>query len=427
MNQPPSAWTTTLPTETLPSHVIERLRALATGSESPVSAYLYDIDVATCRAQTLRDALPGWAEIFYAVKANSYLPVLNALATSVDGFEVASPREAELAAAAAREAGKQVRLVAGGPGKSEAMLARLVGLGAGIINVESILEMHRLCRVAQAAGRRIPVTLRVNPAKVSLTGSLQMGGARTQFGIEEPGVPAALTAARSLPALDVVGFHFHAVSNNLDALGHVAYVRWCLDWSTHTAAAHGIDLRVVNVGGGLGVPFEGGPAFDLDLFANGVHRLHPPAGTRLLFEPGRWLVADCGYYAAEIIDLKQAYGSWFAVLRGGINHFLLPASWEIAHNFTVIPDERWPYACERPEVRDSPVTVVGELCTPEDMLARDVMVERLRPGDVIVFPLAGSYGWEFALHEFLAHPRAPRLAVRDQEAQAKLAHADPIP
>ena len=95
-----------------------------------------------------------------------------------------------------------------------------------------------------------------------------------------------------------------------------------------------------------------------------------------------------------------------------INHFLRPVSDQTAHNFTVVPVERWPYACPRPEVRNAPVTVVGELCTPADVLARDVAVDRIRPGDVAVFPRVGSYGWELALQEFLGHPRADRMTVQ---------------
>ena len=368
-------------------------------------AYVYDLDVAAGRARRLREALPGWAEVFYAVKANAFPPILDALAAHVDGFEVSSSREAELAARTGRP------MVASGPGKSDAVLATLVRLGAQLVNAESVLELRRLSRLASTTGRRIAVALRVNPARVPLSGSLQMGGSATAFGIVEAEIPRALAAARALPALDVVGFHIHAVSNNLDAAGHVAYVRWCLDWAVRTAHEHQVDLRVVDVGGGLGVPFEGEPPFDLDRFACGLDALRPPTGVRVLFEPGRWLVTDCGVYAAEVVDVKRAYGTTFAVVRGGINHFQLPTSWDIVHNFTVLPVEGWTYGAPRPEVR-GPVTVVGELCTPEDTLARDVVVDRVRPGDLIVFPNAGSYGWEFAMHAFLAHPVAKRVAVR---------------
>ncbi|MCZ7430674.1 hypothetical protein [Streptomyces sp. WMMC1477] len=134
----------------------------------------------------------------------------------------------------------------------------------------------------------------------------------------------------------------------------------------------------------------------------------PPAGARVILEPGRYLAADCGWYAAEVTDLKNSYGHWFAMLRGGINHFQLPTSWGIVHNITVLPVDTWPAGLPRPTAENASLTVVGELCTPEDTLLRDVRVDRIRAGDLVVFPNSGSYGWEFAMPNFLGHPAAER-------------------
>lgn len=399
-----------LPGHVLPSQVVERLRGLATAQDAPVSVYLYDPHVAAKRAQRLIDAVPTWAKVYYAIKANTYPPVLRALAAHVAGFDVASLREGELACEASAAVGKQARIIASGPGKSAPNLAGLLSLGADLINVESVLELQRVERLAEAAGKRVRVALRINPAEVTLSGTLRIGGRATTFGIAEHDVPSALAVASTLPALAIVGFHFHELCNNLDAEGHAAYVDWCLTWSARMAAAHGIDLQVVDVGGGLGVTFDGREPFDLQLFARRLRGLRPPRGTLVVFEPGRWLVADCGYYAAEVTDLKNVHGSWFAVLRGGINHFMRPVLGD-PHNFAVLLLEQWPYACQRPEVCHAPVTIVGELCTPVDVLAHNITVERIRAGDIVVFPRAGSYGWEVALQEFLSHPRAPRLTV----------------
>ena len=306
--------------------------------------------------------------------------------------------------------------MASGPGKSELNLRGLVELGVELINVESALELHRVARLAETAGQRVHVTLRINPKRVNVTESLRMGGTATAFGLDERDAPAVLTAAATLPAVQVVGFHFHELCNNLAADGHAAYVRWCLAWSVRAAAANGIDLGVVDVGGSLGISADGKTTFDLDVFADRLRELRPPQGVRVLFEPGRWLVDECGFYAAEVTDLKQTHGSWFVVLRGGVNHFLRPAVTKGPHNFAVVPREPWPYACTRPEVRAAPVTVVGELCTPEDVLVRNVLVDRIRPGDIVVFPRAGSYGWEVALQEFLGHPHAARIAVETDGA-----------
>jgi diaminopimelate decarboxylase len=406
MEMPPSAaGRPALAVADLPAQLARSLRAAA-ATGAPIAGYWYDGATAEHRAQRLRAALPEWAEVCFAVKANSHLPVLARLAPVVDGFEVASESEAVLADAASAGL-RRNRLVAAGPAKSDALLATLVEAGA-IVTVESVLELHRLAGAAAARGRVAPALLRVNPQRVPVTGSLVMGGTATQFGVPEADLPAALSVARALPHVDVVGFHVHAVCQNLDAAAHAAYVGWCVDWSCKTAAPEGVDLRVVDVGGGIGVPFEGEGEFDVPAFGRALRAVAPPPGVRVVLEPGRWLTAEAGWYAADVVDVKTAYGTTFVVLRGGINHFQLPTSWDIVHRFAVVPVERWPAGLPRPQVQSSPVTVVGPLCTTEDTLARDVTVDRVRSGDIVVFPYAGAYGWEFAMPAFLGHPPATR-------------------
>ncbi len=104
-----------------------------------------------------------------------------------------------------------------------------------------------------------------------------------------------------------------------------------------------------------------------------------------MLEPGRFLAATAGWYAAEVIDLKRTHGRWFAVLRGGTHHFRLPAAWGYSHPFTVLPRDDWAHPFPRPEVQDVAVDAVGELCTPRDVLTRGQQVDRLRVGDVLVF------------------------------------------
>ena len=385
--------------------------ATALPSPHPQAAYLYDPAIAARRARALRQALPGWADLAFAVKANGFAPVLTALAREVDGFEVSSVNELDAALAASAGSGRENGIVAGGPGKTPALLDALLAAGAGLINVESRLELERVATAARRAGHPAQIALRVNPNRVPLTGALRMGGAAGQFGIDESEVPELIASAARLPGVDLAGFHFHGVSGNLDAAAHVTYVEWCLEWSAATAAECGIDLRVVDVGGGLGFPFDGGPEFDLDVLRVGLAALRPPPGVRVVLEPGRWIAAPCAWYAAPVTDLKSSRGQWFAVLRGGIHHFALPASWDLLHRICVLPVDEWEAGSGRPELRDECVTVVGELCTPEDTLAHDLAVSRLRAGDVLVFPDAGAYGWEFALQEFLGHPPARRVVV----------------
>ncbi|SHM98979.1 alanine racemase [Cryptosporangium aurantiacum] len=419
-----------LPADAVPTAV--RAAALASrGSGEPVGGYLYDLSAAQERATRLVTALPAAAKVCYAVKANSFSPLLGALAEVVHGFEVASVAEARLALAAAAKAEVRPRLVVSGPAKNSTMLAGLVGPdapdGAVVVNVESVLELHRLSRAAVAAGRHapgreVPVALRVNPQRspveVARATGLTMGGVPSPFGIPEAEIPDALRALGSLPGVRFIGFHLHAVSGNMDADLHADYVRGAVEWAVRTADEHGLRLRAVDVGGGLGIPFEPGPEFDVETFGAALAALPLPEDVELILEPGRWMAGPVGWYATEVVDVKRSYGEVFVVVRGGINHFQLPISWEIRHNFAVLPVDDWPVGLPRPGVERAAVTVSGELCTPEDVLARGVTVDSVRAGDLLIFPNAGAYGFEFAMPAFLGQPPAWRTALTRPDGHA---------
>ena len=363
----------------------------------PVCAYVYDTAALRSRAAQVRAALPPGAELLYAVKANGHPAVVRTLAEVCDGLDVASGGELELAVAAGAR-----RIVFAGPAKTDAELRAAVAAGA-LLHVESL---HELRRVPGGA----PVAVRVNRAGGGLVGSHRTAGKVAEllraFGVDEVQLPALLAAAGDR----VVGFHLHAVSNNLDAAAHAAFVADALDWSVRTAAAHGVGLSYVNVGGGFGVDMGGTATIDLAALRTGLADIRVPEGVRLVFEPGRLLAADAGWYAAEVIDVKHTHGRWFAVLRGGTHHFRLPAAWGYDHPFTVLPVDFWPYPFERPTVTGVDVDAVGELCTPRDVLCRGQRVQRLRVGDVLVFARTGAYGYDISHHDFLRHP-APQIIV----------------
>ncbi len=361
----------------------------------PVCAYVYDRQVLTRQARAVRAAIPETALLAYAMKANGHPELLSALAGEVDAIEVASGGELEAAVRAGARG-----LYFAGPAKTDDELRAAVDAGA-IINVESRHELRRLAWLGRPAG----VALRVNRAHASLPAQIKMTGVPTAFGIAEGQLGTALAELAAAPHLRFVGFHLHAVSNNLDAAAHAAFVDDATAWSAAVAAHFGVRVEQVNVGGGFGVDYTGPRVFDLS-------RLSGLAGdARLVFEPGRFIAAPAGWYAAEVMDVKHTHGRWFAVVRGGTHHFRLPASWGYSHPFTVLPMDDWPYPFERPTVHDARIDVAGELCNPRDVLSRDEPVERVRAGDVLVFGNTGAYGWEVAHRDFLAHPYPERVIL----------------
>jgi diaminopimelate decarboxylase len=368
----------------LPAHVAAALRRLP----APACAYLYDTAALRTQATRLRSALPPKTTLLYAVKANGHPAVVATLADVCDGLEVASGGELDLAVAAGAR-----RIVFGGPGKTDAELAAAVNAGA-LLNVESPHELNRLAGLGLTAG----ICLRVNRNTVGVTGSHAMTGTPTPFGIDENQLGDVLAA---IPAgLTVLGFHLHAVSNNLDGAAHAGFLTDTIDWSITTASRYAVQLRVVNAGGGLGVDYTSTAAIDL----TPLSRVRVPDGVELILEPGRYLAADAGYYAAEVLDLKTTHGRTFAVLRGGTHHFRLPAAWGYSHPFTILPIDPWDRPYPRPAVTDTAVDAAGELCTPRDVLTRGQHVPHLRAGDLLVFARTGAYAWDISHHDFLRHP-----------------------
>ncbi|WP_461030241.1 type III PLP-dependent enzyme domain-containing protein, partial [Streptomyces sparsus] len=201
------------------------------------------------------------------------------------------------------------------------------------------------------------------------------------------------------------GVHAHLASG-LDADPLLATAARVTDWASHLADRHRLDLTEINVGGGMAVDYTDPAArFDWARYGAGLAELaraHPRFTLRV--EPGRALTAYCGWYVTEVLDLKHSHGEAFAVLRGGTHHLRTPAAKGHSQPCVVLPRDDWPHPWPRPAVSGEPVTLVGQLCTPKDVLATAVPVGALRAGDRVAFAMAGAYAWNISHHDFLMHP-----------------------
>ncbi|MCH7230304.1 type III PLP-dependent enzyme [Glycomyces sp. L485] len=365
---------------------------------TPACAWIYSPARLADRLEHLREALAGHT-ILYAMKACANPAVLAAAVEAADGIECASANELATAA----EAGAS-RLALSGPAKTTREFERAANTEAPMcVHIESVRELDGLAE----AGYTGPVALRVNRGP-ALPGTHRMTGEATAFGLDPRDVPAAAAHAADL-GLDVTGFHMHAVSNCLDADAYAGHVHACLAWSHQAARQLGIDLRYVNVGGGLGADPRG-EVIDLGALARALEGLDT-GGAELVFEPGRYLAAAAGWYLTEIVDLKTVAGQAFALVRGGTHHLRLPAAWGYSHPFTVVAVDRWAHRWPRPRFDEVDLRVCGELCTPRDVLNAGQRVASVAVGDRLVFADAGAYGWEISHDRFLDHPRPLQVVI----------------
>lgn len=369
-----------------------------------VCAFIYDMQALREHAALRVQSLPKQCRLYYAVKANSDMEILKQLSGIVHGFEAASLGEI----LKIREVSSSVPILFGGPGKTDWELAGAIDNRVSLIHAESVHELLRINLLAQQRGTTVQVLLRVNLRATLPEATLAMGGRPTQFGIDEEEVPDAIRLALSLPSIKLEGFHLHSISNNLDARRHAELVSLYCTHVRQWAEEFGLTVSVLNAGGGIGVNYADlERQFDWDTFTRELQNVLDEQawdGLQVLFEPGRYITAACGWYAAQVIDMKRNHGKHYAIVRGGTNHFRLPVSWQHSHPFEIVPLPNWPYPFPRTELVDAEVTVVGQLCTPKDVLAKEAGVSRLRVGDVILFRYAGAYGWSISHHDFLSHP-----------------------
>jgi len=189
------------------------------------------------------------------------------------------------------------------------------------------------------------------------------------------------------------------MSHQRDADTHLDLVQRYLDTVHRWQDTFGIEVQVVNVGGGFGVDYaDATRSFDWQRFCKGLHQMRRNDDLRLRFEPGRYVSAGCGFYVMEVLDIKRNHGEYFAVGRGGTHHFRTPAAQGHSHPFFVLRGKA------PAEIEQEIVTLVGQLCTPKDILASAQPVDALAVGDSIVFSLAGAYAWNISHQNFLMHP-----------------------
>lgn len=371
--------------------------------------YVYDRSVMTRKVDELRAALPREVHVHYAMKANPMPAVVRHMLGLVDGLDVASAGEMQVAL----DAGAAPDLVSfAGPGKTDSELTRAAAAGI-TINIESEREIRVLAAIGARTGRRPRVAVRVNPDFELKTSGMKMGGGPKQFGIDAERVPEVLAAIGPLP-LDFQGFHIFSGSQNLRAEAIVEAQQKSVALAARLAQHAPGPVRTLNIGGGFGIPyFPEERLLDVAPIAANLRALVPQVaqampGAQLVLELGRYLVGESGAYVCRVIDRKLSRGHVFLVCDGGLHHHLAASG-----NFGQVIRKNYPVVIGnrvQGTERES-ASVVGPLCTPLDLLADRMNLARAREGDLVVVLQSGAYGLSSSPRAFLSHPPAVELLV----------------
>ena len=367
--------------------------------------YVYSQNAIRDRFRELDDALsPVPHLIAYSVKANGNLAVLRTLAALGAGADIVSGGELHRALLAGIP---PERIVFSGVGKTVIELAAALSAGIYAFNVESEGELCALSDLACAMSIRAPVALRVNPDIDTPTphAYTRTGHAATKFGIAAARARTLYSIAAKMPGVRVRGIDVHIGSQILEVGPFRQALDYVLDLA-HELKREEVELEFLDLGGGLGISYEGGPRISAAEWAAEIVPAVAATGLKLVVEPGRFLVGESGALLTRVLYVKEGGGKRFVITDAGMNDLLRPSHYSGWH--AVEPVE--PHGRARGHV-----DVVGPVCETGDFLALDREMEVPRPGELLSIMTVGAYGFSMS-SQYNQRPRPAEVMVDGAEA-----------
>ncbi|AIL61528.1 phosphopantetheine-binding protein [Pseudomonas alkylphenolica] len=376
--------------------------------------YLYDEAVLRSSFNELRDALPDCVDIFYALKVNPNLSLVKLIRSYGGNTEVCSLGELEIALKAG-VAPQDIILL--GPYKKPEEHRRALEVGVFAIVVESESELRKLSALAGELGCDAPVAIRINPNFSAAGSPWKMGGRPTHFGIQEDTAVANFAEYLALPNIKIKGIHVYNGTKILDAQSVYDNAAYILGLFRTLSERHKLDMRMVDVGGGLGIKYyENETELDttqlkqlLAPLFNDFHQQFPR--TRIILESGRFIAGKCGALLVTVDNIKENHGKTFAVTDGGTNcHGAAAGSGQVLkRNFRIIKAT----GNNGAPLREYHIS--GPLCSPDDLLGRDVRLETLHEGDVLAVTASGAYGPSASPTLFHSHGHPAEVVVSNNQ------------
>ncbi len=354
-------------------------------------AYVYDGEQLISNYKNLKNALPNFVDVFYALKVNPNVSLVKLLRSQGACTEVCSITELEIALKAGSTPEDIVYL---GPCKKDYELKRAIELGIYAIVIESETELERVSSFANNAGVTANVAIRINPDFSAEGSPWKMGGRPTHFGIEEKQAIQNFGSYLATPNIHVRGIHVYNGTNILEAQSVFENTRYILNLYDQISQKYHYHFTMVDVGGGMGVPyFQNQEPLDITLFKElmeplftSFHDKYPD--TRIIMESGRFIIGTAGAMAVQVNNLKLNHGKLFAVTDGGTNcHSAAAGSGRVVkRNFPI------QNISASSDTAKKIYQVSGPLCSPDDIIGRNIELNEISLDDILLVKLSGAYG-----------------------------------
>ncbi|MHB8129134.1 MAG: type III PLP-dependent enzyme domain-containing protein [Mobilitalea sp.] len=355
-------------------------------------AYIYDLNQITKNIITLKAVISTDLHLYYSVKANPNPDVLKCILSHGVGAEVSSLGELKLILSLGFNKDK---IVLSGPGKRIDTLRYALHAEVRCIHVESIEEIELIRKICSEDNIKANIAIRINPEKANVSAGMRMTGTASQFGMDWDCVKQFSEELSSDGLVRLIGIQVYNGTQFLDAEDIASNIRQTIEYANKLKQL-GVCLEYINFGGGFGVPYyDNEYPLDMDSmksFISDIQKQNPDVfqDTYCVFESGRYLTCDAGVYVTSILSKKISKGKIFLICDGGSNHHANSAFLGklFRGNFPINVIHR----NTTRERNQETVTITGPLCTPSDVIGREVTLERCLPGDWIVIKKSGAYG-----------------------------------
>jgi len=372
--------------------------------ETGTPVYIYSHRTLLRHIRAYQDAFNSHPHLIcFALKANSNPAILRIISRNGCGADVVSGGELFLALKAGIPARK---IVYAGVGKTEEEIAYALKSRILMFNVESSEELKTIDMVAGRLALKAPIALRVNPDIDPVTHPYIATGLReSKFGIPIEEALENYLLARKLPNVEILGIHKHIgsqitdLSPFVDALKRVILLAMKLQ-------KHGIMIRHLDIGGGLGIPYKGDEIPpDPARFSRAILPVIRGYNFNLILEPGRSITGNAGVMVTRVLYLKKQQDKTFVIVDGGMNDLLRPSLYGAYHE--IIPVHKH----KRKKIK---VDIVGPICESGDFLAKGRMITRVEKGDLLSVMSAGAYGFTMSSN-YNSRPRPAEVIVRGKK------------
>lgn len=342
--------------------------------------------------------------VAFAMKANSNLAILRLMAKEGSGVDIVSGGELFRALKAGVPPAK---IVFAGVGKDPGEIAEALKADILMFNVESSAEIRAINEVAASIGKKARIALRINPDVDPKTHPyISTGMKKSKFGIAADRALEEYRMAASLSHIEVVGVHAHIGSQLTEVTPFVDSLKKVVGL-IGTLKAQGINIRYLNIGGGLGITYsEEKPPLPQDL-ADAISPIISDLGLTLVMEPGRVIVGNAGILVTKALYLKEGEAKSFVIVDAAMNDLIRPSLYGAYHEIKPVNEEAGHRAKQQ-------VDIVGPVCESGDFLAKDRLLASVKPGELLAVMSAGAYGFVMASN-YNSRPRVPEVLVKGGE------------